>query len=370
MKVLPLLVLMLGMTHECFALKPEHEAVLQQLHMPYGFSISIFAEDVPGARQMAIGERGVVFVGTREGAVYALEDQDGDGVADHRYTIANNLYMPNGVAYKSGALYVAEVNKITRYDEIESSLANPPKPELVFDKLPGDKSHGWKYLRFGPDGKLYSAIGAPCNVCDPDHDTVFGTLFRINTDGSDFEIIARGVRNSVGFDWEPRTHHLFFNENGRDHMGDDVPPDELNQWTASNIHYGYPYCYGKNIPDPDWVGDKKCGSYHPPVWLYKAHVAPLGMRFYTSNQFPETYYKQLFVAQHGSWNRSQPQGYQVAMVRFSGSEPINEQAFVSGWLTAKGEVLGRPVDVVQTANGSLLISDDKLGVIYKVEFRR
>lgn len=370
MKVLQSLLLMLAATPACFAVKPEHEAVLQQLHLPYGFSISIFAEDVPGARQMAVGERGVVFVGTLSGAVYALEDKDGDGVAERRYTIANNLYMPNGVAYKSGALFVAEVNRISRYGEIESSLENPPAAELVFDKLPGDKQHGWKYLRFGPDGKLYSSIGAPCNVCDPEQNSNYASLFRVNTDGSGFELLARGVRNSVGFDWEPRTHHLFFNDNGRDYMGDDLPPDELNQWTGSNIHYGYPYCYGANSPDPEWVGDRKCGSYHAPVWLYKAHVAPLGMRFYTSSQFPEQYYKQLFVAEHGSWNRSQPQGYQVSMIRFSNSEPINEQAFISGWLTPKGEVLGRPVDVIQTASGSLLISDDKLGVIYKVEYKR
>lgn len=369
MKVFQSLLLMLATTSACFALKPEHEAVLQQLHLPYGFAVSIFAEDVPGARQMAIGEHGVVFVGTNTGAVYALTDRDGDGVAEQRHTIANELYLPNGVAYKSGALYVIEVNRISRFDEIESSLDNPPKPVVIFDKLPSDKQHGWKYLKFGPDGKLYSAIGAPCNVCNPDR-IDYATLFRVNPDGSEFELIARGVRNSVGFDWEPRTRHLFFNDNGRDHMGDDLPPDELNQYTGTGIHYGFPFCYGNNIPDPDWVGDKKCGSYHMPVWLYKAHVAPLGMRFYTGNQFPEQYYKQLFVAQHGSWNRSQPQGYQVAMVRFSNSEPINEQAFVSGWLTPKGEVLGRPVDVVQTANGSLLISDDKLGVIYKVEYKR
>lgn len=370
MKVFATLSLMLLMTPICHAIKPEHEAVLQQLHLPYGFTVSLFADNVPGARQMAIGERGVVFVGTQSGSVYAVQDVDGDGVAEHRYTLATDLYMPNGVAFKSGALYVAEVNRISRFDEIERNLENPPKPVTVYDKLPSDKHHGWKYLRFGPDGKLYSAIGAPCNVCEPDSDITYGTLFRINVDGSEFEIIARGVRNSVGFDWEPRTHHLFFNDNGRDHMGDDLPPDELNQWTGAAIHYGFPYCYGKNVPDPDWVGDKKCGSYHTPVWSYKAHIAPLGMRFYTGNQFPEQYYKQLFVAQHGSWNRSQPQGYQVAMVRFSNSEPINEQPFISGWLTTKGEVLGRPVDVVQTATGSLLVSDDKLGVIYKVDYKR
>jgi len=369
MKVLRSLLLGLAMVPVCFAAKPEQEAVLKQLHLPYGFAISIFADDVPYARQIAIGEKGTVFVGTQDGFVYALEDRDGDGVAEHRHTIAKDLYLPNGVAFKSGALYVAEVNRITRYDEIEANLENPPAPVVIFDKLPSDKHHGWKYLRFGPDGKLYSAVGAPCNVCKPDKD-IYTSLFRINPDGSDFEILARGVRNTVGFDWEPRTHHLFFNDNGRDEMGDDVPPDELNQWAGRSEHYGFPYCHAGNIPDPEFAGDKKCGQFQAPVWRYKAHVAPLGMRFYTGNQFPEPYYKQLFVAQHGSWNRSQPQGYQVVQIRFGSGSPHTEQSFISGWLTEKGEVLGRPVDIAIMTNGGLLISDDKLGVIYKVEYGR
>ena len=353
----------------CFAAKPEHEAVLKQLHLPYGFKISIFAEDVPSARQMALGEHGVVFVGSREGNVYAVQDKDGDGVAEQRYTLAQELYLPNGVAYKGGALYVAEVNRIIRFDEIEAKLDNPPQPVVVFDKLPANKHHGWKYLRFGPDGKLYSAVGAPCNVCKPE-DNIYASLFSINADGSGFQILAEGVRNSVGFDWEPRTHHLFFNDNGRDNLGDDVPPDELNQWTGSNEHYGFPYCHAGTIPDPEIVGTKKCGQYKGPVWRYKAHVAPLGMRFYTGSQFPDSYYKQLFVAQHGSWNRSVPQGYQVALVKFREGEPFSEQVFVSGWLTPSGQVLGRPVDVLQMPNGSLLVSDDKLGVIYKIEYTK
>ncbi len=369
MKGFKSLLLVLATSSLCFAAKPEHDAVLQQLHLPYNFAISIFAEDVPAARQMAVGERGVVFVGTKEGFVYALEDNDGDGIAERRYTVARDLYLPNGVAYKSGALYVAEVNRIIRFDEIEANLENPPKPVVVFDKLPSEKHHGWKYLRFGPDGKLYSSVGAPCNICNPEQE-IYTSLFRLNPDGSGFEILARGIRNAVGFDWEPRTHHLFFNDNGRDYLGDDVPADELNQWNGTSNHYGYPFCHAGNIPDPELAGDKKCGQFTGPVWRYKAHVAPLGMRFYTGDQFPEQYYKQLFVAQHGSWNRSQPQGYQVSMIRFSGSEPLAEQPFVAGWLTTKGEVLGRPVDIVQTANGSLLISDDKLGVIYKVEYKR
>lgn len=369
MKGIKSILLLMSFSPLCFAVKAEHEAVLKQLHLPYGFKISIYAEDVPSARQMAVGEQGVVFVGTREGNVYALRDADGDGVAEQRYTLAQNLYLPNGVAYKGGALYVAEINRIIRFDEIETHLDNPPAPTVVFDQLPSDKHHGWKYLRFGPDGKLYSAVGAPCNVCKPE-DEIYASLFRINANGSGFQIIANGVRNSVGFDWEPGTQHLFFNDNGRDYLGDDAPPDELNQWTGNKEHYGFPNCHAGMIADPDFAKNKKCGQFKGPVWHYKAHVAPLGMKFYTGRQFPEQYYKQLFVAEHGSWNRSTPQGYQVSLVKFSNGEPIVEQAFVSGWLMPSGEVLGRPVDVLQMPNGSLLISDDKLGVIYKVEYKQ
>lgn len=367
MKAVRFLLLALAMM-PCFAAKPEQQAVLKQLRLPYGFKISIFADDVPNARQMALGEGGTVFVGTREGNVYALQDKNGDGVADHRYTLAKELYLPNGVAFRGGSLYVAEVNRIIRFDEIEKHLDAPPQPAVVFDKLPADKHHGWKYLRFGPDGKLYSAVGAPCNVCKPEQ-KIYTSLFRINADGSGFERLAEGIRNTVGFDWEPSTHHLFFNDNGRDHLGDDAPPDELNQWTGDYAHYGFPYCHAGTIADPEYAGNKKCGQFKSPVWRYKAHIAPLGMRFYTGSQFPEQYYKQLFVAQHGSWNRSQPQGYQVVQVKFADGRPIGEQHFISGWLTSEGKVLGRPVDVLQLNNGSLLISDDQLGVIYKVEYK-
>lgn len=368
MEVLRSVFLLLLLSPLAFAATDEHEAVLKRLQLPYGFKISIFAENVPNARQLAVGEHGTVFVGTRDGNVFAVRDNDGDGVAEQRYVIAQNLYLPNGVAYKSGALYVAEVNRIIRFSEIESSLDNPPTPTVVFDKLPSEKHHGWKYLRFGPDGKLYSSVGAPCNVCKPD-EKIYTTLFRLNPDGSDFQILGKGIRNTVGFDWEPKTQHLFFNDNGRDNLGDDTPADELNQWTGTYADYGFPYCHAGNIPDPEFIGNAKCALLKGPVWRYKAHVAPLGMKFYTGTQFPEHYFKQLFVAQHGSWNRSQPQGYQVALIKFSGSEPFSEQPFISGWLTQNNEVLGRPVDILQLPSGSLLISDDKLGLIYKVEYR-
>ncbi|MCX7098194.1 MAG: PQQ-dependent sugar dehydrogenase [Methylococcales bacterium] len=345
------------------------KSVLGQLHLPVGFKLSIFADNVPNARSLALGDNGVVFVGTgREGKVYALQDNNNDGVADVHYTIAEQLTMPNGVAFKEGSLYVTEISRIIRFDHIIQQLAHPPKPTVVYDQLPTDAHHGWKYLRFGPDGKLYTAVGAPCNICDPDKE-IYASLVRLNPDGSNFEIIAHGIRNSVGFDWQPDTGALFFTDNGRDHLGDDIPPDELNQWAAKGDNFGYPYCHGGEIVDPEFGADKKCSQFVAPAWKFKAHIAPLGLRFYQGKQFPTAYQKQLFVAQHGSWNRTEPQGYKVVLIKFNNGKPVAEEDFISGWLAKDGTVLGRPVDILTLANGSLLISDDKLGVIYKVDYQ-
>jgi glucose/arabinose dehydrogenase len=344
------------------------QEVLKHLSLPAGFVISIYADKLPNARSMALGDDGVLFVGTvKEGKVYAVLDANHDGVADKSYIIAKDLYMPNGVAYKNGALYVAAVNRLLRFDVINQHLDNPPAPVVVTDKLPDDRHHGWKYLRFGSDNKLYTAVGAPCNICDPEKD-IYTSLIRLNSDGSDLEILARGIRNTVGFDWQPETNALFFNDNGRDYLGDDEPADELNLWSAKGEHFGYPYCHAGDTLDPEFGKDKKCANYVPPVWKYKAHIAPLGMRFYTGQSFPAEYKNQLLVAQHGSWNRTEPQGYQVALVKFKDGKPVAEQSFISGWLTDKGEVLGRPVDILTLPNGSVLISDDQLGVIYKVTY--
>lgn len=346
-----------------------HQEVLKQLQLPAGFSISLFADNVPNARSMALADDGVVFVGTgKEGKVYALKDTNQDGVADTHYVIANDLNMPNGVAYKNGALYVAAINRILRFDNITQHLDNPPAPVVVTDKLPTDKHHGWKYLRFGNDGKLYTAVGAPCNICQPET-AIYTSLIRFNPDGSDMEILARGIRNTVGFDWQPDTNALFFNDNGRDHLGDDQPADELNDWSTKGEHFGYPYCHGGDTLDPEFGKDKLCADYKAPAWKYKAHIAPLGMRFYTGTQFPAEYSKQLLVAQHGSWNRTEPQGYRVVLIKFKDNKPIAEQDFIHGWLTDKGDVLGRPVDILTLPNGSVLISDDQRGVIYKVSYK-
>jgi len=363
------ILLLLALSPFCPAQQANHQALLKQLQLPPGFKISVFADNLPTARSLALGDDGVVFVGTRDGAVYAVQDKDGDGVAEQRYPLAEKLFMPNGVAYKDGALYVIAVNRLLRYDNISKQLNKPPQPVVVYDKFPSEKHHGWKYLRFGPDGKLYTAVGAPCNICKPEQD-IYASLVRLNADGSQLEILAHGIRNSVGFDWEPSTGQLFFNDNGRDYLGDDLPPEELNAWTRVGEHFGYPYCHAGTIADPQYGNDKPCAETTPPIWQYKAHIAPLGMRFYTGSQFPAGYRQQLFVAQHGSWNRTQPQGYQVALVKFAAGKPVAEESFISGWLTPSGEVLGRPVDILQSTDGSLLISDDKLGAIYKVEYQQ
>lgn len=343
-------------------------AVLQQLHVPDGFKISLFADNVPNARTLALGDNGIVYVGTRqEGSVYALQDTNQDGISDKRYTLGKNLHLPNGVAYKNGALYVAEVNRIIRFDNITTQLDNPPQPKVIYDQLPKDEHHGWKYLRFGPDNKLYTAVGAPCNICEPQQ-AIYGSLLRLNADGSDVEILAHGIRNTVGFDWRPTTGQLFFTENGRDYLGDDVPPDELNQWSTKGQHFGFPYCHAGDITDPEFGGTKRCEQFVAPAWKFSAHMAPLGMRFYTGSQFPAQYKNQLFVAQHGSWNRSKAHGYRVVSLAFKQGKPSSETVFVDGWLTDKGEVLGRPTDILQLPDGSLLIADDTLGVIYKVEY--
>lgn len=342
--------------------------VLQQLTLPKGFEIAIFADNVPNARTLALGDSGTVFIGTRkQGSVYAVKDSNADGIADKRYEIAKGLYMPNGVAFKDRNLYVAETNRIIRFNHIEHHLDNPPEPQVIYDQLPADKHHGWKYLRFGKDNRLYTAVGVPCNICLPEKD-IYSSLVRLNPDGSGFEILARGIRNSVGFDWQPGTNKLFFTDNGRDHLGDDLPPDELNIWTTKGQHFGYPFCHAGDIADPELANDKQCKDFTKPTWKFKAHMAPLGLRFYTGEQFPEEYKNQLFVAQHGSWNRTNPHGYRIALLKFKQGKPISEQVFISGWLTKDEKVLGRPTDILQMPDGSLLIADDTLGVVYRVSY--
>lgn len=341
---------------------------LDKIKLPEGFTISVYAE-VPNARSMAISPNGTIFVGNRDGnKVFAVADKNGDGRADSVYTIISGLNMPNGVAFRDGSLYVAEVNRILRFDNIENSLANPPQYQVVYDKFPSDKWHGWKFIAFGPDGKLYVPVGAPCNVCESD--SIYATITRMNADGSGLEIFARGVRNSVGFTWHPQTSEMWFTDNGRDELGDDLPSDELNTAPQKGLHFGFPYCHQGDTPDPEFGKGKNCADYVAPAMKLGAHVASLGLRFYTGNQFPPEYKNQLFVAEHGSWNRSSKVGYQIVLVKMENNKPVSQTSFATGWLQPNDEVVGRPADVLVHPDGSLLVSDDKKGAIYRISYKK
>jgi glucose/arabinose dehydrogenase len=337
--------------------------------LPPGFSIAAYAGSVPGARSMALGAKGTLFVGTRdEGKIYAVIDRNGDHVADEVITIASGLQMPNGVAFRDGSLYVAEVSRVLRYDNIEERLNNPPRPVIVNASFPRKTHHGWKFIRFGPDGKLYVPVGAPCNVCE-EQDPRFASIMRMDPDGSRLEVFARGVRNTVGFDWHPVTGELWFTDNGRDWLGDDLPPDELNRAPRAGLHFGFPYRYGRNVPDPEFGAKGGMKEFVLPEMELGPHVASLGMRFYTGAMFPTDYRNQIFIAEHGSWNRSVPIGYRITLVRLKGNRAVSYETFAEGWLR-NGRVRGRPVDLQVMPDGSMLVSDDKAGVIYRISYRR
>jgi glucose/arabinose dehydrogenase len=339
---------------------------LDKLRLPAGFRISVYAE-VPNARSMTLSPSGVLYVGNRsEDKVYAVIDENKDGKADKVYIVASGLNTPNGVAFKNGSLFIATISSILRIDNIESNLSEPPKPVTVYDKFPTEKHHGWKFIAFGPDGKLYVPVGAPCNVC-LNKDPIYASITRMNADGSGLEIFANGVRNSVGFSWHPVTRQFWFTENGRDMMGDDIPADELNTAPDAGLHFGFPYCHQGNTLDPEFGKNKNCKDFVAPVQLLGPHVAALGMRFYTGDQFGPDYNNQVFIAEHGSWNRSKPVGYRVSLVKTDSlGKSTGYAVFAEGWLQPDGKVLGRPVDVQQMPDGSLLISDDYSGVIYRI----
>jgi glucose/arabinose dehydrogenase len=339
---------------------------LDTIKLPPGFRIDLYAHPAPGARSMALGAGGTLFVGSRdEGNVYAVVDGDKDGRADEVLTLARGLRMPNGVAVRDGALYVAEISRVLRYDGIEGRLKSPPAPVVVKGDLPTERHHGWKFIAFGPDGLLYVPIGAPCNICD--RGDPFATITRMKPDGTGFEIVARGVRNTVGFDWHPRTGELWFTDNGRDMMGDDVPADELNRVARAGQHFGYPHCHGGDVPDPDFGRDRPCSEFVAPTRELGPHVAAIGMRFYTGSMFPEEYRGQVFIAEHGSWNRSRKVGYRVMLVRLHGDRAVSYEPFAQGWLRGEKE-WGRPADVLVMPDGALLVSDDAAGAVYRISY--
>jgi glucose/arabinose dehydrogenase len=379
-----------GVSPDAITPAPENPNLrLSALKMPRGFQISVFAEGIENARSLARGDKGTIFVGNRQkDKVWAIQDTNGDGRADKKWIIAEGLTMPNGVAFKGGDLYVAEVNRVLRYRNIEASLDNPPQAEVVYDQYPSDRHHGWKYIAFGPDGLLYIPVGTPCNICNPEN-PIYNTITRLNPDGGQPEIFAEGVRNTVGFDWHPQSRELWFTDNGGDNLGtlmanagklpedqataytDSNPPCELNRAPKKGMHFGYPFCHGGEIIDPEFGREGDCGKYTPPVQKLAAHVAPLGMKFYTGSQFPQQYRNQIIIAEHGSWNRTQKSGYRLMLVTLNArGEASSYEPFISGWLDEESqEAWGRPVDVLVQPDGSLLVSDDHAGVIYRITYR-
>jgi glucose/arabinose dehydrogenase len=358
---------------------------LNLIKLPQGFTIEVYASGVANARELALGPKGTVFVGSRNkpngDKVYALVDKNGDQKADQVLVIAKGLNEPNGVAVHNGALYVGEISRVTRFDNIESRLESPGEPVVVNETLPKDTHHGQKFIAFGPDGLLYVPVGAPCNICDKEKDDPrYASILRMKPDGSGVEVFAHGVRNTVGFDWHPTTRELWFTDNGRDNLGDDVPRDELNTATRGGVHFGYPFCHQGDVSDPEFGKARPCSEFQAPARPLDAHVAAIGMRFYTGRMFPEEYRNQIIIAEHGSWNRSIPQGYRLSLVKLDGNKVVSYTRFAEGWLRGMkpapaggamiGDVWGRPADVLVMPDGALLVSDDKAGVVYRISYKR
>jgi glucose/arabinose dehydrogenase len=343
---------------------PVDQVPVGKLTLPAGFKAEIFASGMPGARMMALGTNGTLFIGTRTiGRVYAVA-KDGK-----TFTIASGLTDPNGVAFKDGALYVLAINKVLRFDGIESKLDAPPTPvdlTAAFD-LPSETHHGWKFASFGPDGKLYMQVGAPCNICKPDENR-HALLLRFNPDGSGREIVARGIRNSVGQAFHPVTGQLWFTNNGRDWAGEDEPQDTLGVVQKLGEHFGFPYCHMGSMQDPDVQG-RQCSEFSQPALLLGAHVAALGIRFYTGDMFPAEFKNTMFIARHGSWNRTQRVGYDVINVTLDAAGKPSMRPFMGG-LLAGNSYLGRPTDVQQMPDGSLLVSDEQNGAIYRITYTK
>jgi glucose/arabinose dehydrogenase len=346
---------------------------LSRIRLPEGFSIALYATGVEGARSMALADDGTLFVGTmvdgewnRRDTVYAITDSDGDHRADDVRRVLTGLNVPNGLAWRDGDLYVAEVNRILRYRDMTENLDAPPPPEVVNDSFNDKLHHGWRFIDFGPDGRLYMSVGAPCNTCEVSGDE--GTIVSMAADGSDKQVYARGVRNSVGFDWHPQTGDFYFTDNGRDMWGDDYPPEELNHAPRAGYHFGFPHRYGNDLVDPQYPTDMKPEDFRGPALAFPAHNALLGIEFYTGEQFPSSYRDDLFIASHGSWNRNPPDGYRLYRAIFEDGVATGYEVFAEGWLTAEHEFWGRPVDIEMMQDGSLLVADDHAGVIYRISY--
>ncbi len=346
------------------------DLALLELDLPEGFEIKVYARGVDGARSMAMGDNGTLFVGTRnENTIYAIQDNDGDYIADN-VMVLDTMEVPNGVAMRNGDLYVAQVGSLWKYPAIEDNLKGSPRKELVYDDYPTEFHHGWKYIAFGPDDKLYVPVGAPCNICNPtDEDERFAAITRMDPDGSNREIYAKGVRNTVGFTWHPESGDMWFTDNGRDMLGDEIPPCELNHITEAGQHFGYPFCHGGVVKDPEFGDLRPCSDFVDPAYQFMAHTAPLAVKFYTGTMFPKEYQGQAFVAQHGSWNRTKKVGYRIMMVDITNGQATEGIPFIDGWLNEETqEASGRPVDILWLKDGSMLISDDYGDAIYRVTY--
>jgi len=342
---------------------------LDKINLPDGFIIETFANNVENVRAITLSDKGIYYAGSRKaGNIYALIDENKDNIIDKQLIIFEDLKNPTGIVWHKGDLYFSEINRVLKVKNIDEVYDKEPTYEIVNDSFPTDESHGWKYLDFGPDGKLYVPVGAPCNICEKD-DERYSTIMRMNADGSDLEVYAHGIRNSVGFDFHPTTQQLFFTDNGRDWMGDDQPFCEINTAPEQGLHFGFPYCHSGIWLDDEFGENKNCDDYVSPVQNLGPHTAPLGMAFYTGNKFPEAYKNAIFIAEHGSWNRSKKIGYRVSMVRLDeNGKSMGYEMFAEGWLE-NGKAWGRPADIFMMPDGSILITDDYADAIYRVTYK-
>jgi glucose/arabinose dehydrogenase len=338
---------------------------IEKLKAPKGFEIELYAAGVGNARTLRQGDKGTVFVGSRLlDKVYAIVDRDGKREVKPIYS---GLYRPNGLAFKDGVLYIAELSRISKVEKIEDNLDNPPKPVVIYDDLPKDEAHGWKFLTIGPDNKLYFQVGAPCNICMPS--PAHAQIRRINLDGSGAEVVARGIRQIVGMDFSPITKQLYFTENSRDWLSEDIPEDKLNRLTQpGKDNFGYPYCHQGNIADQEFGWGHSCDEFTKPIALLGPHTAALGMRFYTGNMFPSEYRNAIFIARHGSWNRTKKIGGDIVVAKLSEDDTVKSiEPFITGFIENNNYV-GRPADVEFVKDGSMLISDDFNGAVYRVTY--
>ena len=338
---------------------------IEKLKAPKGFKIELYAAGVGNARTLRQGDKGTVFVGSRLlDKVYAIVDK---GEKREVKPIYSGLYRPNGLAFKDGVLYIAELSRISKVEKIEDNLDNPPKPVVIYDDLPKDEGHGWKFLTIGPDDKLYFQVGAPCNICMPS--PAHAQIRRINLDGSGAEVVARGIRQIVGMDFSPITKQLYFTENSRDWLSEDIPEEKLNRLTKpGKDNFGYPYCHQGNIADQEFGWGHSCDEFTKPIALLGPHTAALGMRFYTGNTFPSEYRNAIFIARHGSWNRTKKIGGDIVVAKLSEDGAVTSiEPFITGFIENNNYV-GRPADVEFVKDGSMLISDDFNGAVYRVTY--